>query len=138
LPPGAKFARKLPLKLSTLLTTLSLKTNFDRLEQCVRCLKLEHLLDRNAFDGFSGGEARRTELLLTMVLKPKYALLDEPDSGVDVESVREVAKCINGLVESGAGVLLVTHFGTILKYLKTTTHFTKIKQGLYECSVKGL
>lgn len=81
-------------------------------------LGLEGLLDRELHRGFSGGESKRVELALTILQRPKLALLDEPDSGVDLESIRVVGKAINRLVERGAAVLLVTHTGIVAEYLR--------------------
>ncbi|RLE87407.1 MAG: ABC transporter ATP-binding protein [Thermoprotei archaeon] len=81
-------------------------------------LGLEELLNRELHKGFSGGESKRVELALTILQRPKLALLDEPDSGVDLESIRVVGKAINRLVERGAAVLLVTHTGIVAEYLR--------------------
>lgn len=86
------------------------------LENLVQHLRLEHLMERDAFKGFSGGERKRAELLLTILQKPKLALLDEPDSGVDLESLRLLSDAIKYLVyELGSTVILVTHAGEILE-----------------------
>ena len=88
-------------------------------DRLVDDLRLKHLLERDAFRGFSGGERKRAELLLTVLQRPKLALLDEPDSGVDLESLKLMADAINFLVnEFGSSVLLVTHTGEILEELK--------------------
>ena len=84
----------------------------------VKELNVTHLLQRKLFEGFSGGEAKRTELLLTLLQKPKLALLDEPDSGVDIDSISIIANAINSLIDVGSSILLVTHSGHILQYLK--------------------
>ncbi|OYT32228.1 MAG: ABC transporter ATP-binding protein [Thermoprotei archaeon] len=76
-----------------------------------------YLYDRNIFSGFSGGERKKTELGLVMLQNPKVALLDEPDSGVDVDGIKDVAKIINNLREKGCGIVLVTHQGFITKHL---------------------
>ena len=81
-------------------------------------LKVKHLYNRDLYHGFSGGEAKRTELLITMLQKPRLALLDEPDSGVDIDSLAVVGEVVNELVESGSSVLLVTHTGHVLRYVK--------------------
>lgn len=71
-------------------------------------------------EGFSGGEKKKAEILQMLVLEPKYAILDETDSGLDVDALKTVAKGINALRESGEkkGVLLITHYNRILKYVK--------------------
>ncbi len=91
-------------------------------DRLVDDLRLKHLLERDAFRGFSGGERKRAELLLTVLQRPKLALLDEPDSGVDLESLKLMADAINFLVHGfGSSVVLVTHTGEILEELKAGT-----------------
>ncbi|HDD33528.1 MAG TPA: ATP-binding cassette domain-containing protein [Thermofilaceae archaeon] len=81
-------------------------------------LGLGELVYRELHKGFSGGESKRVELALTILQRPKLALLDEPDSGVDIESMKIVGKAVNMLIERGAAVVLVTHTGAIAEYLK--------------------
>ena len=83
--------------------------------------RISHLVSRDLYNGFSGGEMKRTEMYLTILQRPKLALLDEPDSGVDVDSLALIAKGIEQLMEEGASILLVTHLGYILKYLDVVT-----------------
>jgi len=74
---------------------------------------------RNLNEGFSGGEKKRHEILQLELLKPKIAVLDETDSGLDVDALRVVSEGINrfrGL--EGTGVLLITHYTRILRYVK--------------------
>ncbi len=76
------------------------------------------LLQRYVNEGFSGGERKKNEVLQMLVLKPIFALLDEPDSGLDVDALRDVAKGINKLhAETNAGILLITHYQRILHYV---------------------
>jgi len=77
----------------------------------------EHL-ERDLNVGFSGGERKRVEVLQLLLLKPKIAILDEPDSGVDIESLKVIASTIKDVVEEGTGVLVITHYRNILSYLK--------------------
>jgi Fe-S cluster assembly ATP-binding protein len=53
-----------------------------------------------------------------LVLRPNLAILDEPDSGLDIDAVKSVAEAINKLIETGAGVIVITHYARILRYLK--------------------
>lgn len=69
-------------------------------------------------DGFSGGEKKRLEVLQMAMLKPKIALLDETDSGLDIDALQVVAQGINRVVADQTGVLLVTHYQRILNYVK--------------------
>ena len=69
-------------------------------------------------DGFSGGEKKRLEILQLALLKPRFALLDEIDSGLDIDALRIVSTAINRAVDQGVGVLLVTHYQRILDHVK--------------------
>jgi len=78
----------------------------------------EDFLERNLNEGFSGGEKKKSEMLQLLILEPKYIILDEIDSGLDVSALRIVAKVINKVVkENNAGVLIITHYNRILEYL---------------------
>ena len=92
------------------------KTN-EYLRELIKEFNVEHLLDRELYAGFSGGEIKRFELLTVILQKPKVCLLDEPDSGVDIDTIRKLASIISRLVNDGTSVLLVTHVGHIVKYL---------------------
>ena len=69
-------------------------------------------------DGFSGGEKKRLEILQLLMLKPRLALLDETDSGLDIDALKVVAKGINAGAGPEVGVLLVTHYQRLLNYVK--------------------
>ncbi|GAB1823217.1 Fe-S cluster assembly ATPase SufC [Herbidospora sp. RD11066] len=74
---------------------------------------------RNVNEGFSGGEKKRHEILQLELLKPKVAVLDETDSGLDVDALRVVSEGVNRFRASGdTGVLLITHYTRILRYVK--------------------
>ena len=75
--------------------------------------------ERNVNEGFSGGEKKRHEILQMELLKPKFAVLDETDSGLDVDALKVVSEGVNRVKDStGMGVLLITHYTRILKYIK--------------------
>ena len=75
--------------------------------------------ERNLNEGFSGGEKKRHEILQLELLNPKIAILDETDSGLDVDALKVVSEGINRFREgSGHGVLLITHYTRILRYVK--------------------
>jgi Fe-S cluster assembly ATP-binding protein len=75
--------------------------------------------ERSLNEGFSGGEKKRHEILQLEMLKPKIAVLDETDSGLDVDALRVVSQGINRFREGGdRGVLLITHYTRILQYIK--------------------
>jgi Fe-S cluster assembly ATP-binding protein len=69
-------------------------------------------------DGFSGGEKKRLEVLQMAMLKPAVALLDETDSGLDIDALKVVARGVNAVCGPDAGVLLVTHYQRLLNYIK--------------------
>jgi Fe-S cluster assembly ATP-binding protein len=69
-------------------------------------------------DGFSGGEKKRAEILQMAVLRPEIAILDETDSGLDIDALRIVAEGVNALAGPDMGVLLITHYQRILNYIK--------------------
>ncbi len=74
---------------------------------------------RNVNEGFSGGEKKRHEILQMELLKPKFAVLDETDSGLDVDALRIVSEGVNrAKTTNGFGVLLITHYTRILNYIK--------------------
>jgi len=73
---------------------------------------------RSLNEGFSGGERKRLETLQLLLLAPKYAVLDETDSGLDVDALRLVAQGVDEARERGTGVLVITHHARILDYLK--------------------
>jgi Fe-S cluster assembly ATP-binding protein len=75
--------------------------------------------ERNVNEGFSGGEKKRHEILQLELLQPKIAVLDETDSGLDVDALRVVSEGVNRVRESGStGVLLITHYTRILNYIQ--------------------
>ncbi len=69
-------------------------------------------------EGFSGGEKKRTEVLQLAVLEPAYAILDETDSGLDIDAIRIVSEGVNALKGPNMGVLIITHYQRILNYLR--------------------
>ena len=86
-------------------------------------------LGRYLNEGFSGGEKKRSEVMQMLVLKPNIAILDEPDSGLDIDAVKAVAEAINKLIDTGAGVLVITHYARILRYMKKLDHVHVVAKG---------
>jgi Fe-S cluster assembly ATP-binding protein len=76
------------------------------------------LASRYLNDGFSGGEKKRVEILQMAMLKPRMAVLDETDSGLDIDALRVVAGGVNNLVSPTMGALVITHYKRILNYIK--------------------
>ena len=77
----------------------------------------EGFATRYVNDGFSGGEKKRLEMLQMAVLEPKMAILDETDSGLDIDALRIVAEGVNAMLNPGLGVLLITHYQRLLNYI---------------------
>jgi Fe-S cluster assembly ATP-binding protein len=69
-------------------------------------------------DGFSGGEKKRAEMLQMAMLQPAMAVLDETDSGLDIDALRTVAEGVNALMNPEMGLLLITHYQRLLNYIK--------------------
>ncbi len=92
---------------------------FDRmLKKKVELLAVDpSLIKRSVNEGFSGGERKRNEILQMAVLEPKLSILDEPDSGLDIDAVRAVAEGINQLRRPDAAAILITHYQRILNYV---------------------
>ncbi len=82
-------------------------------------LKMDHgFAGRYLNDGFSGGEKKRTEILQMATLEPEIAILDETDSGLDIDALRIVAEGVNALLGPDLGVLVITHYQRLLNYIK--------------------
>ena len=75
-------------------------------------------VDRGLNEGLSGGEKKRMEALQMLILKPKFIILDEIDSGLDVDALKVVSKAISRAKENGAGIIIITHYQRILDYIK--------------------
>jgi Fe-S cluster assembly ATP-binding protein len=69
-------------------------------------------------EGFSGGEKKRNEILQLMMLEPEYCILDETDSGLDIDALKIVAKGVNAMRSPDRGFLLITHYQRLLDYIK--------------------
>jgi Fe-S cluster assembly ATP-binding protein len=76
--------------------------------------------DRYLNEGFSGGERKRNEVLQMSVLEPEFAVLDETDSGLDIDALRTVAEGVNRLTSDERGFLIITHYQRMLDYLEPT------------------
>jgi Fe-S cluster assembly ATP-binding protein len=97
-----------------------LRTWVKDMKQAMESLRMDpSFAERNVNEGFSGGEKKRHEILQMELLRPKIAVLDETDSGLDVDALRVVSEGVNRAKEStGAGVLLITHYTRILRYIR--------------------
>jgi Fe-S cluster assembly ATP-binding protein len=79
------------------------------------------LVDRYVNQGFSGGEKKRNEILQMAVLEPQLAILDETDSGLDIDALQHVSAGVNKLAGPDVGILLITHYQRLLNYVRPTT-----------------
>ena len=98
----------------------SVATFMRELQQKAKTLGIkEEFLSRGLNEGFSGGERKKLEMLQLLALEPKYAIIDEIDTGLDVDALKLVAKGIkNAVKEYKTGVLIITHYQRILDYIK--------------------
>ena len=88
------------------------------LREKMKLLNIDDSFSRRYLNqGFSGGEKKRTEILQMAVLQPEMAILDETDSGLDIDSLRVVAQGVNTLLGPNVGVLIITHYQRILDYI---------------------
>jgi len=97
-----------------------LRTWFGEVKEAMASLNMDaEFAERNVNEGFSGGEKKRHEILQLELLKPKIAILDETDSGLDVDALRIVSEGVNRVkANSDLGVMLITHYTRILRYIK--------------------
>lgn len=101
-------------------TTTSTKDFMREVKDSIADLKMEEdFIGRSLNQNFSGGEKKKAEVLQLLVLKPKIAILDEPDSGLDIDAVRVVSSEINKIAgRENLGLLIITHYSRILSFIK--------------------
>ena len=91
---------------------------YGKLQSAVKNLNWdESILERNLHEGFSGGEKKRSEILQLLVLEPRYAILDETDSGLDVDALKVVSQGVNAARGPNFGALVITHYQRLLNYI---------------------
>jgi len=88
----------------------------------------QNMAQRYLNEGFSGGEKKRNEILQLMMLNPKFAILDEVDSGLDIDALKVVSKAVNNKRSEGFGCLIITHYQRLLNYIEPD-HVHVIMQG---------
>jgi Fe-S cluster assembly ATP-binding protein len=92
-------------------------------------LKMKNeFLNRNLNEGFSGGEKKRNEILQMLLLNPKLIILDEIDSGLDIDALKIICEAIQTNVNKNSSLIIITHYPRILKYL-TPTYVHIMKEG---------
>jgi len=89
------------------------------LDKKLKQLKMDAIFSRRYLnEGFSGGEKKKAEILQLMVLNPKLVILDETDSGLDIDALKEVSKGVNTFMNKDKCILIITHYKRILEYIK--------------------
>ena len=118
--PGVSTLNFLRTALNTLHDEpIGVREFMDKVKTEMHNLKMNpEFLDRNVNEGFSGGEKKRFEILQMALIKPTFAILDETDSGLDVDALRVVSEGINAQRGPDLGVMLITHYTRILEYIK--------------------
>jgi Fe-S cluster assembly ATP-binding protein len=90
----------------------------DLVQEKIKVVEMDaSFLDRSVNEGFSGGEKKRNEILQMAILEPKLAILDETDSGLDIDALRIVANGVNSLLTANNAVVMVTHYQRLLNYI---------------------
>ncbi len=91
---------------------------YEKLQNAVKELDWDDsIIERNLHEGFSGGEKKRSEILQLLVLEPKYAILDETDSGLDVDALKTVSQGVNAARGENFGALVITHYQRLLNHI---------------------
>lgn len=101
----------------------------------------DDIIKRNVNEGFSGGEKKKNEMLQLLVLKPDLIMLDEIDSGLDIDAIKLVAKAVNSLLDGKRSVLMITHYDRLLELIKPDfVHILKdgkiVKSGDYTLALR--
>ncbi|KIA76107.1 putative ATP-dependent transporter ycf16 [Parachlamydia acanthamoebae] len=101
--------------------TLSLEEFDQLLDEKMKLMEIKpEFKERSLNEGFSGGEKKRNEILQMAILTPKLAILDETDSGLDIDAMRIVARGVNQLMTPETEIILITHYQRLLDYIKPT------------------
>ena len=98
---------------------ISIRQFLTKLDEKMELLGMkEEMAERYLNEGFSGGEKKRNEILQLLMLEPKFALLDEIDSGLDIDALKVVSKGVNAMRGEGFGAMIITHYQRLLNYIK--------------------
>ncbi|MBJ8349812.1 Fe-S cluster assembly ATPase SufC [Streptococcus zalophi] len=98
---------------------ISVRDFITKLDQKMELLGMkEEMAERYLNEGFSGGEKKRNEILQLLMLEPRFALLDEVDSGLDIDALRVVSKGVNEMRGEGFGAMIITHYQRLLNYIR--------------------
>ena len=100
---------------------ISVMNFIKKLDEKMEILNMpEEMAERYLNEGFSGGEKKRNEILQLMMIEPKFAILDEIDSGLDIDALKVVSKGVNLMFGPDFGVLIITHYQRLLNYVHPT------------------
>ena len=100
---------------------ISVMNFIKKLDEKMEILNMpEEMAERYLNEGFSGGEKKRNEILQLMMIEPKFAILDEIDSGLDIDALKVVSKGVNLMAGPDFGVLIITHYQRLLNYVHPT------------------
>lgn len=121
--PGVSIANFIRACLSARLSegeTLNPVEYYKKLHSKMEALKMDRsFTTRSVNDGFSGGEKKRCDILQMLMLEPKFAVLDEVDSGLDIDALKIVSEGVNSARSPERGMLLITHYHRLLEYIKS-------------------
>lgn len=118
---------------------MSLQEFTKQLKEYAKLLHIdEAFLSRGIHDGFSGGEKKKLEMLQALVLAPKFAIFDEIDTGLDVDALKIVAAGIEQLKKQGTGIIVITHYQRILKYVKPDVVHVFVKGKIVQTGTASL
>ncbi len=117
--PGVSIANFLRLALKERLgRDVPVMEFYQRVQEALKTLEWdEEILSRYLNEGFSGGEKKRNEILQLLVLRPRYAILDETDSGLDIDALKIVARGVNSMRGPEFSALVITHYQRLLNYI---------------------
>ena len=112
---------------------------YNKLQSAVKELNWDDsIIERNLHEGFSGGEKKRSEILQLLVLEPKYAILDETDSGLDVDALKVVSQGVNAARGPEFGALVITHYQRLLNYIVPDVVHIMVKGEIVQTGPKEL
>ena len=120
-------------------TQISVPEFVKLLKEKMALLKIDTSFSRRYLnEGFSGGEKKRTEILQMAVLQPEIAILDETDSGLDIDSLKIVADGVNSILNKNFGALVITHYQRLLNYIKPDIVHIMVKGKIVKSGGKEL
>lgn len=140
--PGVSIANFLRLAINARLPEgqeISVLDFYKKLQKAVKDVNWDDsILERNLHEGFSGGEKKRSEVMQMLVLEPKYAILDETDSGLDVDALKVVSQGVNAARGANFGALVITHYQRLLNYIVPDVVHIMVKGKIIKTGPKEL